>query len=339
MRRTWAAIPLLFSTMGIGACSSHRLGSPDASGLGDSAAVEGPAADAPVGASYSACQFGSGIGRTLIAERDPTRDLCFVLILDRPGTNAFSLATPAGWGVEAAFAAAAAGSDCQWFGPPAGAVAATAVTGNVSITTFSVDVDATLTFPAGNPGISSERLVAAALDSTPTCSGGVPTSTHAVAFTGSGAHVFAAEWLVFQPSLSGSVNSETEVGSSPATWATHPQVLEAQSLSLCGAGLNEAESIRNLEAAGFPQPQALANVRQVVIGEAIPDQMPVTFCTGVHHADGTWSFQNGPVLPTLDAVAGQATGGSALSEDQVDLIAVLFERDVLVSYIEYQTSP
>jgi hypothetical protein len=335
----WAASSPLLSLVAVAACSSHRLGSADAGGLGDGAAGEVPAIDGPGGASYSACQFGSGVGRTLIAKHDPVLDLCLVLILDRPGTKAFSLVTPAGWGVEAAFAAAPAGSNCQWFGPPAGAVAATAVTGNVTITNFSVDVDATLTFPAGTMGIGSERLVDAALDSTPACSGGASTSTHAVTFTGSGVHVFAAEWLVFQPDLSGSVNSDTEVATSPATWATHPRALEAQSLSLCGSSLNEGESIRNLEAAGFPQPQALANVRLVAVGEAVPDQMPVTFCTGVRHADGTWSFQHAPVQLTLDAAAGHATGGVALSEDQVDLIAVLFERDVFVSDIQYQTSP
>jgi hypothetical protein len=165
-------------------------------------------------------------------------------------------------------------------------------------------------------------------------------SVHEIAFTGAGVHVFAAEWLVFQPNLSGSVESATEVATAPANWASQPRALEAQSLSLCGSNLNEDESIRNLEAAGFPLPQVLENIRWLVVTETItPDLLPVSFCLVAHHPGGAWTFHPDPVLPTGDPGSGEATGGTALAEDQVDLIAILFEHDVLVSDIQYQTSP
>lgn len=159
-------------------------------------------------------------------------------------------------------------------------------------------------------------------------------STLAIDFAGAGAHVFAAEWLVFQPNESGSVDVTTEIGSS---WSTHPRAVEAQSLSMCGAALNEDESIRNLQAAGFPESPnpALVNLRSVQISEV----SPTSFCTGVHHANGTWTFLPTPVLPMLDPGSGLAVGTRSMSEDEVDLVAVLFDGDAVVRALEYQTSP
>jgi hypothetical protein len=160
---------------------------------------------------------------------------------------------------------------------------------------------------------------------------------HTIDFTGQGVHVFAAEWLVVQPNVSGSVDSQTEVAYAPANWSTHPRALEAQSLSLCGSSLNEDESIRNLDSAGVPQPAAEANIRSVRVSEATSYQVP--FCTSVHHVGQTWSFQHDPVVPTVDTALGQASGDSPMLEDHVDLVAVLFERDVFVTAMSYETSP
>jgi hypothetical protein len=66
------------------------------------------------------------------------------------------------------------------------------------------------------------------------------------------------------------VDSNSEVAVAPASWATQPRALEAQSQSLCGSDLNEAESIRNLEAAGFPLPQVVVNMRSLAVTETIP---------------------------------------------------------------------
>jgi hypothetical protein len=195
-------------------------------------------------------------------------------------------------------------------------------------------------FDAGGPGDSAAATVPTDGPAATVDSGGVARLTHAIAFTGAGAHVFAAEWLVFQPSLNGSVDSTSEVAAAPASWATQPRVVEAQSLSLCGSNLNQAESIRNLEAAGFPLPQAVGNIRSLAVTETItPDRLPVTFCVGLHHPGGAWTFHPDPILPTGEILSGQATGGTALVEDQADLIAILFETDALVGGIQYQTSP
>ncbi len=305
--------------------------------------------------SYAACSFGSGIGRTLIAERDPVRDLCVVLVISRPAFGQPSVDSsglvvlPPGMGVEYAFATTTTGSDCRLTAPPAGAVSAITATGVVTMTNRLVDVDATLTFPAIDGGPNSERIVATALDSSPACPGwpgppvadggaggddGAAVSTLTIDFTDPGAHVFAAQWLVFQPDESGTVNVQTEIASS---WSTHPRAVEAQSLSSCGAALNEAESIRNLEAAGFPESAnpPLSNMRSVQISEVDP----IAFCTGVHHASGTWTFIHDPVLPTLDAASGLAIGTMTMSEDDVDLVAVLFDGDSVVRTLQYQTSP
>lgn len=159
-------------------------------------------------------------------------------------------------------------------------------------------------------------------------------STLAIGFAGAGAHVLAAEWLVFQPNESGSVDVTTEVGSS---WSTHPRAVEAQSLSRCGSALNEDESIQSLQAAGLPESPnpALVNLRSVQISEV----SPTSFCTGVHHANGTWTFHPIPVLPVLDPASGLAIGTRSMSEDDVDLVAVLFDGDAVVRALEYQTSP
>jgi hypothetical protein len=164
-------------------------------------------------------------------------------------------------------------------------------------------------------------------------------AAHAITFTGAGTHVFVAEWLVIQPNVSGSVDSQTEVAYAPATWATHPRALEAQSLSLCGSSLNEDESIRNMEAAGFPQPAAQANIRSIRVSESSRDRLPVPFCAGVHHVDQTWTFLHDAVLPTADPALGEASGTASMIEDHVDLIAVLFDGDVLVTGLDYETSP
>jgi hypothetical protein len=159
-------------------------------------------------------------------------------------------------------------------------------------------------------------------------------STLSVDFSGPGAHLLAAQWLVFQPDESGSIDVETEIA---ASWSTHPRVVEVQSLSSCGTSLNEDESIRNLQAAGLPTSAnpALSNVRSVQISEV----SPIAFCAGVHHAGGTWTFINTPVMPAVDPVSGLAIGTIPMSEDDVDLVAVLFNGDSFVRSLQYQTSP
>src|SRR5215471_4788997 len=166
---------------------------------------------------------------------------------------------------------------------------------------------------------------------------GNPLGVHEIDFTGPGAHVFAAEWLAFQPNLSGAVDSMTQVAAAPASWTTHPSALEAQSLSQCGNALNQGESIRNLEAAGFPQPAAVANLRSLQVSESTTGQTPVPFCAAVHGINQMWTFWPNPVIPTADAGATQASGDTSLVEDQADLVAILFDSDVVVTGIGYQT--
>jgi hypothetical protein len=187
--------------------------------------------------------------------------------------------------------------------------------------------------------LSALGLAFGSCDSAAVPPNGNPVGAHEIDFTEPGAHVFAAEWLVFQPTLSGAVDSMTEVAAAPASWTTHPSVLEAQSLSQCGSALNQGESIRNLEAAGFPQPVAVANLRSLQVAESITGQTPVPFCAAVHGTNQMWTFWPTPVVPTADVGATQATGGSSLVADQADLVAILFDSDAVVTGVSYQTSP
>ncbi len=163
---------------------------------------------------------------------------------------------------------------------------------------------------------------------------GAPVSTLTIDFTEPGARVLAGQWLIFQPAQSGSLDVTTDIGSS---WATHPRAVQAQSLSLCGDALKEDESSRSLDATGFPDSSngGLANLRSVQVSEL----GAATFCAGVHHASGAWTFIHAPVQPTVDAASGLAIGTLTLSEDDVDLVAVLFEQDSFVRAVEYRTSP
>jgi hypothetical protein len=119
-----------------------------------------------MGVTYAACQFGSGIARTVIAKRDAARDRCVVLVLAQPGSNTLGLALPMSWGVESAFYSVPASGECLLRGPASGAVAADSGSGTVTRATgFIIDVDVTLAFAGG----TTEDLEATGLDASRGC--------------------------------------------------------------------------------------------------------------------------------------------------------------------------
>jgi hypothetical protein len=117
---------------------------------------------------YEGCTYIGGVDRRVIAAKDNSRNLCVVLVLVSPGTNATAgLTLPANMAVGSAFAQAipsGAQPTCLARFPGSNAVNATGVTGTV--TSFptpqpTMDVDVTLTFPSTAALFvkPSERLV------------------------------------------------------------------------------------------------------------------------------------------------------------------------------------
>jgi hypothetical protein len=136
-------------------------GGEEAGAAGDGGAAGTPSTEPAV---YSACQYGSGIGRILIAKKEGAE--CTVLILSMPGNDTLGLDLPSGIGVESAFRTTAEPDGCVLYAPPNGAAQATSGSGTVAWASARLDVDATLHFDSDPP---SESLTAADLDYSAGC--------------------------------------------------------------------------------------------------------------------------------------------------------------------------
>jgi hypothetical protein len=140
---------------GGGGASSHGAGNGGYGGSGGMAVT------------YSACQFGSGIARFVIAKRDAARDRCVVLVLTQPGSsNRLGLVLPMSLGVESAFYFTPENGECLVRGPASGSEAAESGSGTVTReTVFIFAVDVTLFFTGG----VAEDLEATGLDVSSSC--------------------------------------------------------------------------------------------------------------------------------------------------------------------------
>jgi hypothetical protein len=153
-----------------------------------------------------------------------------------------------------------------------------------------------------------------------------------------GAPVGPYSWLAVPLDLGITVAS-TSVGFDGHGWNKFTPPFRVTTLSACGT-LNEAESAANLDSYEAGAPRDIANVRRVVLRTVSPtDGTATMFCTGWHQAAGGWVFQPGPVSSVQNATAGLMIGESLVSENGVDMLAVIFNRDAVLRSIEYDTSP
>jgi hypothetical protein len=136
---------------------------------GDAGATsEGGAAGEPSTepAVYAACQYGSGVGRILIAKQEDAT--CTVLILSMPGSDTLGLDLAPNQGVQSAFRSSEGPNGCIIFSPPNDAAIATSGSGTVARSGNKLNVDVTLQFSAEEQP-PSESLSVEGLDFEAAC--------------------------------------------------------------------------------------------------------------------------------------------------------------------------
>jgi hypothetical protein len=116
---------------------------------------------------YSGCAYIGGIDRLVVAKASAQGGICVTLVLvDSGSTKDFGLTISSPWRVGFAARWPASTAPCTTSLPPAGASSASSGTGTVTVNgslgmSPTIDVDAVLSFPQGDSGVSeSEPLQA-----------------------------------------------------------------------------------------------------------------------------------------------------------------------------------
>lgn len=131
-------------------------GNPDAAAGGSTGTDAGTSGDAG-GSVYSGCSYIGGIDRALVGKFDAQSGRCVAILLISPGGRSDAgagLTVTDYWGVDSIMLWPVTAAGCAQLTRPPGAIFATGATGSMTVdrSVATIDVDATLTFPASDAG-------------------------------------------------------------------------------------------------------------------------------------------------------------------------------------------
>ncbi|HEX6277477.1 MAG TPA: hypothetical protein VFZ53_30750 [Polyangiaceae bacterium] len=152
---------------GAGAGGRNAAGSGGAGGAGSGGAAGSGAV------TYHGCHYIGGVDRITVRKRDPGRNLCLVLELQSPTTNASELTLPPSWGLSRAIAFWPATTECAGFGTDPSRASSTAQSGSVSMAgsgaTQTVTFDVVMTFPASAGNVMETEVLEGTVGASATC--------------------------------------------------------------------------------------------------------------------------------------------------------------------------